>query len=498
MGRARAGWAAGGNARRHVCVGILRKGAPGLDLGVKGGQMIRSRLATQVAVLVVVGTSLVACSSSAKKAGGPTTIAAAAATTSTSTGPGALTASFRGVTATTIKVGFVNIDYTCIKQFVDYNFGNQPAIDQVFIDDLNAHGGILGRKIVPVYKSICPIGNTTSLAVCTSLTEDDKVFAVMGLLYDITGDADLCVARDHQTILNSFLPRQKFISEAPPALLVSTDITTERLATVLFNLLKSQGTLTGKKVATLTDTSTADEVAGVVKPALDSAGLAQGSPAVLTINGSDTSAAQSQLDSFIERWKSEGVNAIWLDGGDASGKQFVEKIKAAMPGVLLLADEFPGAQQAGQDETAAGKKPNPYDGMLSATGQTESEEWQNPRLQQCVKTYETGSGQQVIGPDDLKPGPDGVRVRVWAAVRDICNQLALFKQIAVKAGPNLTNDTWRQAADTIGEIQLVDPYASIHAGKYDATDAFRLVVFDSTYGPKGDFKPLTPIEDASR
>jgi hypothetical protein len=320
----------------------------------------------------------------------------------------------------------------------------------------------------------------------------------MGLLYDTTGDADLCVARDHQTILISFLPRQKFISEAPPSLLLSTDITTERLATVLFNLLKSQGTLTGKKVATLTDTSTVDEVTGVIKPELDSMGLAQGSPAVLTIAGSDTSAAQSQLSAFIEKWKGEGVDAIWLAGADASGKQFVERIKAAMPNVLLLADTFPGAQQAGQDETTAGKKPNPYDGMLSATGETESEEWQNPRLQQCVKTYETGSGQHVIGPDDLKPGPDGTRVRVWAAVRDICNELALFSQIAEKAGPNLTNATWRQAADTIGEIHMVDPYASIHAGKYDATDAFRLVAFDSTYGPKGDFKPLTPIQDASK
>ena len=473
-------------------------GALGPDLGVKGGQMTRARFATQVGVLFAVGASLVACSSSAKKAEAPTTIAATAASTSTSAAPAALTASFRGVTATAIKIGLVNIDYTCIKQFVDYNFGNQPAIDQVFIDDLNAHGGILGRKIVPVYKSICPVGNAQSLAVCTSLTEDDKVFAVMGLLYDITGDADLCVSRDHQTILNSFLPRQKFIGEAPPALMVSTDITTERLATVLFNLLKAQGTLTGKKVATLTDTSTADEVASVVKPALDSAGLAQGSAAVLTINGSDTSAAQSQLDSFIERWKNEGVNAIWLDGGDASGKQFVEKIKASMPGVLLLADEFPGAQQAGQDETAAGKKPNPYDGMLSATGMTDSEDWQSPRLQQCVKTYEAATGQAVVGPDQLKPGPDGIRVEVWSGVQDICNELSLFEQIAKRAGPDLTNDTWRQAADTIGEVQLIDPYASVHAGKYDADDSFRLVVFDSTYGPKGGFKPLTPIEDASK
>ena len=152
--------------------------------------MARVRLTTLVAVLLVVGGSvLAACGSSGKKTAAPTTTAATGAAVASSTAPAALTASFRGVTATSIKLGIVTIDYTCIKQFVNFNYGNQPAIDQVFINDLNAHGGILGRTIVPVYKSYCPIGNTTALAACTSFTEDDKVFAVLGRLYDNTGDA---------------------------------------------------------------------------------------------------------------------------------------------------------------------------------------------------------------------------------------------------------------------------------------------------------------------
>jgi len=41
-------------------------------------------------------------------------------------------------------------------------------------------------------------------------------------------------------------------------------------------------------------------------------------------------------------------------------------------------------------------------------------------------------------------------------------------------------------------------FASVHTGKYDADDGFRLVAFDSTTGSKGDFKPVTPIQDASK
>ena len=461
--------------------------------------MARVRLTTQMAVLLVVGGSvLAACGSGGKKTAAPTTTAATGAAVASSTAPAALTASFRGVTATSIKLGIVTIDYTCIKQFVNFNYGNQPAIDQVFINDLNAHGGILGRTIVPVYKSYCPIGNTTALAACTSFTEDDKVFAVLGRLYDNTGDAELCVSRDHQTIHVGHQLSQAWIDQAPPALLMSPDVSAERRATVLLNLVKDNGTLAGKKVATLTDTDTAGSVTKVIKPALDAMGLAQGSPAVVTIIGSDTSAAQSQLDSFIEKWKGEGVNALVLAGQYVPAKQFVEKIRRGMPDVLLLADGADSAQGGAQDETTAGVKPNPYDGLITATGLSDHETWVSAQEQACVKTYETGSGQQVIGPDQLQPGPDGKSVQVWLAVLDFCDELGMFRQIATKAGPDLTNATWTAAAGGFGEIKLVTPFASIRAGKYDADNAFHLAAFDETIGKNGDFRPLTQIQDASK
>jgi len=188
-----------------------------------------------------------------------------------------------------------------------------------------------------------------------------------------------------------------------------------------------------------------------------------------------------------------------LAGNFVTDKQFVEKIKSRMPDVLLLADGEASAQGGGQDETLAKVKPNPYDGMVTANGWTDNEVWAAPSFQQCVKTYEAGSGQTVVGPADLKPDANGKLVQVWEQVRDFCGDIGLFQQIATKAGPDLTNGTWRQAADSYGEIKVPDTqFASVHAGKYDANNGFRLVVFDSTYGPKGDFKPLTPVLDASK
>jgi ABC-type branched-subunit amino acid transport system substrate-binding protein len=72
---------------------------------------------------------------------------------------------------------------------------NQEANYQAFIDDINERGGIHGRKIEAVFHTFCPIPDAQRLAsVCTKFTDDEKVFAVMGNLFDPSGNAQTCVA----------------------------------------------------------------------------------------------------------------------------------------------------------------------------------------------------------------------------------------------------------------------------------------------------------------
>src|SRR5215212_288079 len=52
----------------------------------------------------------------------------------TETDGGKLTDSFRGVTAATIKIGVVIVDYEAIKQFVDFHRGDQQKTAQIFVD----------------------------------------------------------------------------------------------------------------------------------------------------------------------------------------------------------------------------------------------------------------------------------------------------------------------------------------------------------------------------
>jgi hypothetical protein len=137
--------------------------------------------------------------------------------------------------------------------------------------------------------------------------------------------------------------------------------------------------------------------------------------------------------------------------------------------------------------------------MLSAEGLTASERWanKNATLQQCVDIYEEATGETLKGPDEVDI-VDDKRVEQYVAVTDFCGEVMMFKQIAEKAGANLTNDTWVEAVNSFGAMELPSTdAASICADKYAADDAFRVVRFDEDATEAGDWVPAGEIIDAS-
>src|SRR3954452_3787181 len=186
--------------------------------------------------------ALAACGSSSKSSGGsstPTTTATAP------TGPVSKTLG-HGVTDKDIKVGVAMVDFEPIKQFVDFNHGDEQATTQVFVDAMNKAGGINGRMIKAVYKKYTPIGSTFPTQVCTSFTEDEKVFAVLGNIEDPTGASQKCVTKGHKTVfIGHDLTDPELL--AAPGLMFTPDISAERRLNVLLSVLKKQNTLQGKK-----------------------------------------------------------------------------------------------------------------------------------------------------------------------------------------------------------------------------------------------------------
>ena len=445
-------------------------------------------------VLVVIALALAA------GCGSGTSSSKASSTTTPGTGgkaadvPGVGT----GVTENEIKLGVSMIDYKCIpKSFVDSVYVDQPQAYNAFIDNLNEQGGINGRKVVPVFKFICPLKPAAAVEACTSLTDDSKVFAVVGTMYDPTGDAQLCVAKQHNTILITDGLTQSIISKAPPGLLLSPGITSDRRLKVIMSLLKSQQLLDGKTVAVLAEAADASPVDAVVKPALDAMGVKQGSKAELTISGADTTSAQAQLDSFIERWKSEHVNALIMVGQAVSSKQFVEKIKTAIPDMQLVADTTSVAS-GGQDEVKAGVTPNPYDGIITAEGRIFLEHSRTPHYTYCKTIFEKQTGITIPLPDVVVKLPNGQQNDIYGNAEDACSYVTMFQDIATHVGKDLNNTNWTNTVNTLGSVKVMNTdFASLHAGKYDADDTYGLVAFDPSVKPNGNWRHVTPVENVS-
>ena len=271
------------------------------------------------ATIVVAAMIAAACGSSSSK-GSSTSAPSGSTTPSTLAPPSVSHATQQGVTDSTIKIGVAIVDFTPIQQYIDFNHGDEQEVTQTFINAINKKGGINGRKLQAVYMKYTPIGSTGPDQVCTAFTEDDHVFAVLGNIEDPTGAGQECVTKQHHTVMIGHDLTAAEVNAAP-GLMLSPDITAERRLDVLLNVLKQRNTLKGKKVAVLAETSTASTIKSTIDPALKAMGVEQGTPGVLNTGAStDTSAAEQQLQSFIERWKTEGVNAMHRDGRRRGGQ----------------------------------------------------------------------------------------------------------------------------------------------------------------------------------
>ena len=445
-----------------------------------------------VAIVLAVGMIFAAaCGSSGSSNSSPTTAASSGNTPTT-----VVQTLGQGVTNDTIKIGVSLVDFSCIRQFTDSIRENQDQNYNAYINNINQHGGIAGRKIVPVYHTFCPIGNTQALTLCTKFAEDDKVFAVVGNFVDFSGDAQTCLAKTHKVPLITFQLTYAIMNESPPGLILLPGTAPERTDKVLIELLDKQGTLKGKKVAILGETTSEKVVKSAVEPGLKAAGVDLGTTAILNITGSDTTAAQAQLDSFIERWKSEDVNAIFVSGTQVSSQQFIEKVRAEMPGVLLMTD-ITDTLSYGQQETIAGKKPNPYEGMLTAVGPTAHEYDQSANWKYCADIYKQETGKTAPNAEAVIKTSDGKKLDTYGSINDACQIMSMFQDIGNKIGKYLNVPNWQQVVDNYGPIvnRGGGQYASLTKGKYDIDDTFRLAAFDSTIPPTGNWKPLTPLQN---
>jgi hypothetical protein len=444
-----------------------------------------------VVVVVVLGVLLSACGSSGSNKAQPPTGTGGGGTTPAPQQLG------QGVTNDTVKIGVALVDFSCIRQYAPSIRENQDQIYNTYINNINQNGGVAGRKIVPVYHTFCPIGSSQAVNLCTKFGEDDKVFMVIGNLVDFSGDAQTCVAKKEKMPLITFQLTQKIMDQSPPGMILLPGVTSERSARILFQLIQQNPDLIkGKKIGILGETVSKNTVTSTIEPGLKALGVQTGSTGILNVTGTDTAAAQAQLDSLIQRWKGEGTNALFVTGTQVSSQQFIEKVRAAMPGVLLMSDDTE-TDSYGQAEHKAGRVPNPYEGIIVPTGPTAHEYDNSANWKFCQAIWEKQNHQVPPNAETVLKTPDGKALDTYGGINDACQIMSMISDIGNRIGKNLNDTTWVNTVNTYGKIanRGSGEFASLHQGKYDVQDSFRLSAFDSSIPPDGDWKPITQLQD---
>ena len=410
-------------------------------------------------------------------------------TSSTTSTLAPLTASFRGVTETTIELGIAYVDFEQLfdLDFVEFTHGDEVAIWEALLAGVNADGGINGRELTAIYDTYLPVGNVEAEASCGYFTEDNSVFAVLGLW---VGESVLCLTELHDTIHVGHLVRQEWVDRSS-AVLATPDAVQERSLEVLLTVLDETGRLEERTVGVFTDVIAEGTVESVVEPFFDGRDdITLGSVAVLQDDEGDQIAIAAEVRAFTERWRTEEVDLLLVVGNN--GLALIPEV-----GTQLDDIEFATAAAGVLQQTADGLPDDEkayYRGVLTTAGLSpfDGEQFDEPLLQECIATVEAAVPGLTVEPPNEREGPDDW----YAGIRDACGSLAVFVAAATAAGPELTNESFREGLESLGSIDLPGTaFASFGPGKWDGDDGFRLVSYDPFAGEEGAFTPLTDLID---
>jgi hypothetical protein len=339
----------------------------------------------------------------------------------------------RGVTATTIRVGIPYLDFRSVLKFgVTLDQGNFPDAYHALIDDMNAHGGINGRQIVPYLVPVSPLGTAPAASACTQLTEDDKV------LVAIFPDQPDCYRQVHDTpTINGDTQSAQALGGVPNFSIGPPPAVYDQLQLRVF---ERRGAFDGKKVGLFAGGLTNQGELRVVQSTLRSLHVPVLQTAVQDAPVSDASAYILQISAIVQRFKDSGVSEViavgtgsyvWPRGLQAIQSSYNPPWIATNAGALGSVLATPSISSRYLRNVLA-SNPTPPDVLI----------WRTPAMRRCARVvHKAYLMDKITPPTNPQVGSD----ESFFAVEAACINLGLFAAIAKAAGKNLTTSSFIQA-----------------------------------------------------
>ena len=342
-----------------------------------------------------------------------------------------------------------------------FDQGDLASKWQVAVDAVNAAGGINGRMLVPFIDVLNVIGTVEADATCVKFVEDKMVFAFVGWLRE---DNELCYTERNNTIAvngNDVTPEAINRSNG---LLFATEATKLGIQLNLIAAAAADGLIDGKRVH-FSILASEDSLTDPLIESLEAHGATITSVSRVTAVD-DVQAAEANHDVIVQRIADEDPDLVY------------SLEPALMSGAMIRAGiDIPQITSESDEDLYLnlGVDPTAIQLHVYAPEQIKTywDRGDDPLIIECVDNYnnaqitdEDGNVEQVnVTEDPSQP------INLSLVVR-ACQTVWLFAAIATAAGPNLTNETFLEAAANLGSLDLPGmSAASMSEGKIGADDS---------------------------
>jgi hypothetical protein len=406
---------------------------------------------------------LVGCTS------GSSTGKTAGTTTPTTAAPSA-TGPAPGVTADSIKIGVTYVDQKALlKSGLNYNLGDWNGAWKALINQVNAAGGINGRKLVPDIVAIDPTDPKYAQAACVKFTQDDKDFLVAGFF---VADGVNCVVDTHHTaVVGGTQTTQRVANAKAPWL---TPLPGDGQTNRVIQALKANGSLSGKVgvfVGQAEDTATLNSD---LVPALRAVGVTPVQTAVMDAPVSDTAAIQTKVNLIAQKFQASGVNTVLLGGLAAQNWPAYMEGNPYNPKLLFI--DIVGAQAFTTNKATTNT--SLLKGSIAGGPYGPNQQiFEESQMQACIKTL-AAAGVKTAAPDTS--GSD-MSNQPFQAAFNVCPVFDLMKAWLEGAGKNLNYGTLQTAINGLKVHVSGDPTTRVYGpGAFDGNPKAYLFSWDPT------------------
>lgn len=393
-----------------------------------------------------------------------------------------LTATDRGVTAKTVKVGFTVLDTGGLGRTgvaIGVSVEQQRDAWIGYAKEINERGGINGRAIEPVVVSYDPVNENSQRQACLRLTQDEKVFAVVGgFNFPV---AVSCVTRENATPLFSGYPStQDEVFATSAGRFVTMYPKASRMMATMVAALDNADQLKGRTIGILNQQQNdpGAKTSAALEKAIEARGYAVKRRADLS---ADTGTSASQIPVTVNQFQADGIDTVFVLAGVTTATAFVQQADGQGYRPMYHLSDWANNNN---DFTVQNMPPS-----FRAVGVTHTvghgnkvlPSGESPAAARCREIHDEHSGRTL-----QKRG-----TAEYGATTQNCDSIMAFEKVAKAAGPSLTRARMAAAVPSVGAFPIANwAPGRFASGKFDFTDQIRLHVFDascSCWKPSGGF-----------